>query len=52
VTRGVIGQLARVIGMKSTITVDIATNDEGFDAKVVRDVSEKAATLEFEHGFE
>jgi len=30
-----------------------ATNDEGFDAKVVRDISENAITLKFEqYGFE
>jgi hypothetical protein len=50
----VIGQLTRFIGTRVTIRVDIeATNDEGFDAKVVRDISENASTLKFEqHRFE
>lgn len=54
VTDEVIGQLARVIGTRVTIRVEVeATNDEGFDAKVVRDISENAITLKFEqYGFE
>lgn len=52
----VIGLLSRRLGTRVTVRVEIeAVNDEGFDQKAVRDISENASTLRFDSnntGFE